>query len=498
MKTKFVLLETLAVLGAYLLYLQGIWSRPEAELLDSFKDVLNAAPTVSALKAYYMPNTLLATLALLCVGLYNGLLFPMLLRGRQWAGLFMATLATVTLHLGLGQLVVAYGNANAEVFRLNQGMGLFHRDLPELLSSVLLFSGAQMVFGVLREILRSTPEGGRIKQTLRLVGPTFFVVMGLWLMVFIAFFASDLFTSLENVPFLQEVFFMVPALGLHFALGTAYLLPYHWHKGKRASFVGLNLLLWLFFVALCSPVLSGFMLFSENAILTALPFAAVAQGLVALALPAYYPLLRPQIEQALRLANTEADLAALRAQINPHFLFNALNTLYATALQEDSPRTAQAIQQLGDMMRFVLRGQRQTHIPLAQEVEYLNHYLDLQKLRLGTHSGIDLRWEAEGEGHAQAIAPMLLVPLVENAFKHGISLREKSWVHLHLRSEHGKVYFTASNSVHAKPTTDHERDNHGIGLANVRQRLQLIYPHRHRLSIVQSAREFRVELEVSL
>ncbi|PJJ83820.1 sensor histidine kinase [Mucilaginibacter auburnensis] len=198
------------------------------------------------------------------------------------------------------------------------------------------------------------------------------------------------------------------------------------------------------------------------------------------------------------LGQSSANLDFLRSQINPHFLFNALNTLYGTAIQEHADLTGEGIQKLGDMMRFMLHENTQEKISLLREVDYLKNYIDLQKLRTHTSPDIVIQTEIEETINGLQIAPMLLIPFVENAFKHGISLREASYIKISLHTEDNKLFFDIYNSVHQKTGTDPEKNNNGIGLENVKQRLQLLYPDRHELMIRQSGKEYFAHLTVQL
>lgn len=200
------------------------------------------------------------------------------------------------------------------------------------------------------------------------------------------------------------------------------------------------------------------------------------------------------VEQA--LVQTKADLQLLRSQINPHFLFNALNTLYGTALRENAPDAAAGIQKLGDMMRFMLHDNHLDAIPLDREVEYLRNYIDLQKLRIQTQPDIQIVHDIQTERCPLSIAPMLLIPFVENAFKHGISLRRPSWIQIQLACEEGVIHFTVRNSVHPHQAGDPEQQQSGIGLQNVRERLQLVYPEKHALQITDNGREFAINLTI--
>lgn len=198
------------------------------------------------------------------------------------------------------------------------------------------------------------------------------------------------------------------------------------------------------------------------------------------------------------LGRSHANLDFLRSQINPHFLFNAMNTLYGTAIQENAERTAEGIQKLSDMMRFMLQENVQEKIALSREIEYLNNYISLQKLRTDTTPGINIQTDiAETETFLQ-IAPMLLIPFVENAFKHGLSFREPSHIKIALEIKDSTLYFDVNNSLHPRTENDPEKGKSGIGLENVKQRLQLIYPNRHELFIRETAKEFFVHLILQL
>lgn len=198
------------------------------------------------------------------------------------------------------------------------------------------------------------------------------------------------------------------------------------------------------------------------------------------------------------LGQTSAGLSFLRSQINPHFLFNILNTLYGTALQENAERTSTGIQKLGDMMRFMLHENNQDRILLAREIEYLRNYVDLQQLRTATTSSITVECDIKDVLEGSYIAPMLLIPFVENAFKHGISLQERSWIRISLNESDGTLYFDVHNSIHRKPDSDPEQRHSGVGLENVKQRLVVLYPKKHELVIRETTQEFFVHLTIQL
>ncbi len=198
------------------------------------------------------------------------------------------------------------------------------------------------------------------------------------------------------------------------------------------------------------------------------------------------------------LKQSSANIDFLRSQINPHFLFNALNTLYGTAIQENADRTSEGIQKLGDMMRFMLLENMQDKISLSREIDYLENYMSLQRLRTDTTPGIEINADIEAGGNHLQIAPMLLIPFVENAFKHGISLREPSYIKLSLEVKENTLYFDISNSKHPRQDADPEKDKAGIGLENVKQRLALSYPGKHELVIQDRPAAFFVHLTIQL
>lgn len=198
------------------------------------------------------------------------------------------------------------------------------------------------------------------------------------------------------------------------------------------------------------------------------------------------------------LGQSAANIDFLRSQINPHFLFNALNTLYGLALQENAGRTSEGIQKLGDMMRFMLQENMEDKISLAREIEYLNNYIALQRLRTDALPTVDIDASIDVPVDLYQISPMLLIPFVENAFKHGISFREPSNIKVALELKDGVLYFDIENSRHVKSENDPEKNYGGVGLANVKQRLLLSYPGKHELIVHETAKKFFIHLTIRL
>jgi LytS/YehU family sensor histidine kinase len=175
-----------------------------------------------------------------------------------------------------------------------------------------------------------------------------------------------------------------------------------------------------------------------------------------------------------------------------------LNTIYGTAIQEKAERTGEGIEKLGDMMRFMLQENMQEKISLAREIEYLNNYIGLQKLRTDPNPCIKIETDIQPDVSLVQIAPMLLIPFVENAFKHGISFREASHIKIALEFKNNRLYFDVYNSKHIRNENDPEKDKSGIGLNNVKQRLKLLYAGKHELIIRETGKEFFVHLTIQL
>ncbi|MCB0641318.1 MAG: histidine kinase [Phaeodactylibacter sp.] len=193
----------------------------------------------------------------------------------------------------------------------------------------------------------------------------------------------------------------------------------------------------------------------------------------------------------LERARSEAELRLLKQQINPHFFFNTLNNLYALSITKDD-RSPEVILQLADLMRYVIYKGQAPAVPIREELAYLQDYIQLQQMRI--HPPVDLRFEIELEDPERPIPPLLFVILVENAFKHGIEPAEQAgylWVDVALQGD--QLTFRCTNSVE-KVASDAE----GLGLENLRRRLDLHFPGRYTLQLESEPTEFRAVLNIQL
>jgi len=202
-------------------------------------------------------------------------------------------------------------------------------------------------------------------------------------------------------------------------------------------------------------------------------------------------------EKAARLEKekAEAELRALMGQINPHFLFNSLNVLYNLALKA-SKDTPGAIVKLSDILRYVIYKAGEKEIFLKSEISLLQNYIDLQRYRIDDNSSISFETSIS-EDDVSAV-PMLFLPLVENAFKHGIKgTVDHGFINIYLSASKDKIDFIIENNKSADAVLDQEKPS-GIGLKNIADRLQLIYPDKHHFEIFDKDDKFKVKLTILL
>jgi sensor histidine kinase YesM len=192
---------------------------------------------------------------------------------------------------------------------------------------------------------------------------------------------------------------------------------------------------------------------------------------------------------------TVVELKALKAQINPHFFFNTLNSIYSMALDKDD-RLPGTVLQLSDLMRYFLYVSRDNFIPLEKDLTVVKEYIALQKLR--SNAQLDIETKISGEISDQQIAPLLLITFLENAFKHGAKGSSgNTFIKLDIKVEKNKLNFTLENNkgiIDEVNTGDHN----GLGLENVKRQLELLYPGKHLLNIKVEQDRFVVALQLSL
>jgi hypothetical protein len=188
-----------------------------------------------------------------------------------------------------------------------------------------------------------------------------------------------------------------------------------------------------------------------------------------------------------------AELSFLKAQINPHFLFNTLNNIYALA-EDRSEQTAPAVMKLSSIMRYVLTEARNDLVSLDKEIQFISDYIELQKMRSSNKTLVS--FVVKGDTAGRQVSPLIFLPFVENAFKYGISAREISPIEILLEVNDQFIQFKARNIKHIN--TSVRIDNTGIGIQNTRRRLELLFPNRYTLDIADERLSYMVNLKLNV
>lgn len=199
--------------------------------------------------------------------------------------------------------------------------------------------------------------------------------------------------------------------------------------------------------------------------------------------------------QKLEKLRLEAELKSLRAQVHPHFLFNTLNSLYSLALHQ-SQAAPGAILKLSELLRYMLEGQQQNRVSLKSEIQVINTYLELEQLRFGNRLDLSVHYSGNMEG--KTIAPLILLSLVENCFKHGANQLTQPWLSLDLLVKENELHFKLINGKTTEGSQEELLVNHGIGLQNIRNQLALTYPGKHEFRVVQTDDTFLADMYLVL
>ncbi len=195
--------------------------------------------------------------------------------------------------------------------------------------------------------------------------------------------------------------------------------------------------------------------------------------------------------KSLKEEKIQAELAFLKTQINPHFLYNTLNYIYSLAYPV-SEKLGDAVIKLSQLMRYMLTESASSDVDLQKEIDYIENYISIYQLRFADSFFVDLK--TEGAIAGKRVAALLLVPLVENAFKHGVVNDASRPVRIRLKVTGYRLAFTVSNQI-SRGQKDHST---GVGLPNIRRRLELIYPGKHELLIADNGQTYKATLNINL
>lgn len=322
----------------------------------------------------------------------------------------------------------------------------------------------------------------------------------------------SLFPDFKRIPvsMVDSFFFMIPHMFLTYSL-IYFVVPKFVVRGKYIE--SAILVLFLFFLVACISALIGkfmlpflrFHLFSVPYndyvnttfllfLLAGLRGAITIGGLAAAIKLMKYWYIKEQRNLQLEKENMESQLQLLKAQIHPHFLFNTLNNIYSFT-QTTSPAAAKMVTVLSDLLRYILYEGTQPFVSLSKELKMIEDYINLEKIRYGNK--LELHLNLPAQTNDLLIAPLLLLPLVENCFKHGTSnVLEQPWIHLQVSIKNTELQIKLLNGKVNHPATN--TNSAGIGIKNVQQRLSLLYPGKHELNITSEEDVFIVNLKLEL
>ena len=358
-----------------------------------------------------------------------------------------------------------------------------------------------------------------------------FITIGIHLIVWIMLLIIPAYLinveSKKDMMFLKEVWLQIFFYALIFYVTYFWLVPHFFFSGRRLQFfllifiliVGITSLSWMVvqksrgemertmhrkeipdmaapdrnpalkppeFRERRPPSMKNWPLF--NFALTSLLVSGLGLGLRFSEKLSQNEKLRKEAEKE----RADQELNLLKNQINPHFLFNTLNTIYSLALV-NSEYTAEAVMKLSDMMRYVLQDVNREKVPVALELDYIRHYVGLQQLRLNQNITVVL--EVVDDDAGQQIAPILLIPFVENVFKHGTSAHERAEILIRIKCSGNTLELLTINRIFPERYLE---EGSGIGLTNTKKRLELIYPGKHQLDLKDEGDRFIVNLAIEL
>ncbi|PQB06897.1 hypothetical protein BST83_06830 [Polaribacter filamentus] len=305
------------------------------------------------------------------------------------------------------------------------------------------------------------------------------------------FFFLILLTTISNGDRVVAALFIILLLAPAVYINNLLILPYFRNK---------HLLFFLFFVlntilfTIISVILVN--IFTEQAFELRMFVNFFGIMILALVFASSIKLAKDSFTR--RQQEKEAELKLLKAQLNPHFLFNTLNNLYGLSVIK-SDKLPNLMLKLSDLLRYSLYETKETFVSLEKEIIYLENYIFLEKIRLEDTTTIQL--EKSGNLSSKKIAPMLLIVFVENAFKHLGFNKEKKEVIVTIKEQDDKLFFTSKNTIetlNSKDNNDLEKGKSGIGLQNAKKRLALMYPEKHKLTINKNNDSYIVELILNL
>lgn len=303
----------------------------------------------------------------------------------------------------------------------------------------------------------------------------------------------------QNPEFTEHIWLELSTVVPLFYLITLVLIPYVFKKKGVWYFFGYLFILNILFLGI-QYLLNTTLLAFEGPIRDGLNLKGFFPLIMISGIASTYGLLLEFIEREskiedLRNEQMRSELSFLRSQISPHFIFNILNSIVYLIRTKADKKAEEVTIRLSSLMRYMLYDSDQSMVPLDREVEYVQNYIDLQRMRF--EDDVQINFHVIGTVDGSMIEPMLLIPFVENAFKHGVGFVRDPFIQVNLSFEKGVLDFQVENKI-GKLLEDQKDESSGIGLKNVSRRLELLYPNKHQIEIKQNEALFKVHLNMVL
>lgn len=294
-----------------------------------------------------------------------------------------------------------------------------------------------------------------------------------------------------NPPLIGIVILHLLLIGFYY-FNYYYAIPRFYFTGKIRQYVMLMLACLLFLILVMqvdpnfNPLLSVHMKAGRFIFIFSIVVRFIMIFLLSMGISNYNRL--KQTEQE----HLKTELSYLKSQINPHFLFNTLNSIYSLSVKK-SDAAPESITKLSSIMRYVITEAKNDFVPLDKELNYVSSYVELEKLRLTPK--VNLNYKISGNTGGRQIAPLIFIPFIENAFKYGVSTSENSSINITIEINGDTLLLNCSNTILA---SRQKKEHTGLGIENSKKRLSLLYPGKHMLNISDGPAEFKVNLVLAL
>lgn len=322
----------------------------------------------------------------------------------------------------------------------------------------------------------------------------------IWLLIIqIIFNLSGIYYSLGEENFIDDAIIMIPCMVGLFYWNGYFLIPRFFNKKSWWKYIlfvilsvfsllGIGMFIYNIFLEKGYDSNGDMIDFVDSLLLFDLLILGVSSSL-GIAKFAFRNASEKKIAEE---KQRKSEMKYLNSQVNPHFLFNTLNSIYALSTEEDAPQTTESILQLSEIMRYPLNEGTRAQVGLEKEIQFLKDYISLQKIRLGEDYPID--FEIKGKINNLKIAPLIFIPFIENAFKYGVSQKGKNPINILFEINNNDISFNCENKI----ITQNNITSHGIGTKNVISRLELLYPNKYNLNVEEKNENYKINLMISL